>query len=392
MTFDSGGDCDDEDPAVGWSYDCVYATLTNGIGAVGFGTDLEVTDVDGDGGQDVVVLWLQDRRVDDWSVITTVLGPISPGTTPRSEMNSAFAYRFTTDNNFAVADFSADGSKSVLLSSTRGVETIWVTDLLGESSYRPLAVPSYFSISAGEVDGDGFANDVVVRARPYQRGNVGHSELQVVTFTDSEPGTPAVLVADVRIDSGTLVGDLDGDGLDNLVVTGLDSEGARVWWGDAATESGTVEDIAVGSWQSEEVESIGAVGRGGDQNGDGYPEILLTPFEGTEVWIAQGGPDLNLGTWVAVLQTDSTLYETTPGADLNRDGLADLWLASNPPVPPLFAPIEGVIELEGVNAATAAIGDVDGDGRLDLVARNLNANAPSASAYEALIYLGSPDW
>ena len=65
--FDAGGDCDDRDPAVGWVHDCRYATISPGPSPAGFGRDIAVADVDGDGVTDVLGL-------SDWTLRVSIGG------------------------------------------------------------------------------------------------------------------------------------------------------------------------------------------------------------------------------------------------------------------------------------------------------------------------------
>jgi hypothetical protein len=123
---------------------------------------------------------------------------------------------------------------------------------------------------------------------------------------------------------------------------------------------------------------------------------LIAPFVHREVWVASGAPGADLGDWIAVLRWEGPgEFPSLPtGTDLDGEGAADYWFPGDPPPPPMFGPVSGVVELVGDRSGLAsALGDVDGDGAADLVVEHIDVNAPvSARARQVLVYLGSPDW
>jgi hypothetical protein len=187
----------------------VYATITTKQGLREFGDDVAVADVDADGAGDVVVL---SRRG-----VTAVMGTLAPGAEPGAT-TSQYYHDWPVEDRFAVADFAEEGSVSVVVGTEWGIHMDWVRELAGEPVADELASLTFFSISLGDVDGDGYGNDLVTRVRGSEVPELT-GMLEVTTIQGGAARAPARLLSEVRIDAGNLVGDLDGDGADNLVVT-----------------------------------------------------------------------------------------------------------------------------------------------------------------------------
>ncbi len=391
--FDAGGDCDDRDPAVGWVHDCRYATISPGPSPAGFGRDIAVADVDGDGVTDGVVLWPQDRPdAARRAAVAVVYGPVLPGVVPRERIVDTTTPN-TVGPRFAVADFLEDGRSTVVVSdSFRGQAAPWWLDPGGGREPEALDLFVFTQVEVGQLDGDGGRNDLVtVTSAP---SDPTYRDVEVASF---EGGSHRVLGryrATAVIDAAILF-DLDQDGVDEVLVSTA-GDSAQITWATAPAGELPLEEVGLGSWQADL--SVGTIARmvpAGDHNGDGYADLMVVPFRLGEVWLVHGGEEPSFGAWAAVLRSDAPeLGEGLPdGQDLDRDGFADVWFGGDPPAPPLFGPLAGTVEVGGApTGQPTALGDADGDGRADLwVAGHVDAKVPGPGE-EVVLYLGAPDW
>ncbi len=396
------GDCDDGDPAVwpasGWDdpsdgldTDCgagsdtslawAHAFVEGGVGD-GAGTSVAFADVDGDGLSDVLVgAPFSDAAGADAGVAWLFFGA-----------------SLAVGGTFGPTDADLE---------LRGVQA-------GDRTGTSLA-------SAGDVDGDGL-DDLVIGA-PLATISGSDTGVAYVVFgaTAVSAASPMPLsLADVVLqgnDDGDLAGhavasagDMDGDGLDEVVVGAPGADGdkgyAYLTWGSTLIGGGLVDlqdtDVVM---NSDDEEQVGwALAPAGDIDGDGLGDLLVGAPAQTSSWNAPGraylvlAADLGFGEDEFEL-TDAHARMVCPngwldcgvavtGGDFDGDGLADAavsttassWLADGAVY--LFTGQAlaggGVLQtgaawmtVEGVASGDLAgwslsSGDVDGDGVVDL--------------------------
>ena len=217
-------------------------------------------------------------------------------------------------------------------------------------TFSPAVAGTSFGASAagaGDVDGDGFA-DLLVSAPGYDGGE--QDEGQAALFTGG-PGGPAGAPswtwepdqegasASVLVPAVARVGDVDGDGYDDVLVSapdyddGEDDEGA-MWLFTGGP--GGLGAAAVWTWQGDqEGAKLHGLG-GGDVNGDGYADLLV----GGSSWDGSAGSDA---------------------------GVAHVFLGGSggPAAAPAWT-VEGTLEGSAFGTSGDASGDADGDGSADV--------------------------
>ena len=318
----------------------------------------------------------------------------------------------------AAADLDRDGYVDLVFASvqdgdSRSVDSLIVYgDAGGYSLGRRTALPTLGAAdpTVADVDGDGWL-DVIFCNR--YRGSAGsgggmpnaddyHND-SVVYLGGPEGYDPARSIALPTIGAArSRVADLDADGHPDLIfahgVLALISRESWVYWGAAdgfdparrtALPSNFAEGLAVA-----------------DLNGDASLDVLLTSWmclgcEGNTIYWGSGGRDLGPARSTelpgVVGATDAQV------ADLNGDGHQDLVLANGAVglegyalhswvwygSEQGFAP-ERRMELPVVSASAAAVADLNGDGRLDVVFASHYA-AEEGGPQESPVYWGGAD-
>jgi hypothetical protein len=226
--------------------------------------------------------------------------------------------------------------------------------------------------AAGDVDGDGLA-DVVVAAPEADAAGLEDSGTAYVVFGTADPGETSL--ADVSQGMGGFVlggeaegdlagisvswaGDVDGDGLADVMVAAprADANGhysgrTYVVLGKTDTAPVSLADLGLGvggfvlDGEAEGDYSGGSVRGAGDVNGDGLADVIV------------GAPDADAGG----LSGSGRAYVVFGKTDTQAVSLADVSLGVGGFV------LDGEAEWDHAGSSVSSVGDVDGDGRSDLL-------------------------
>ena len=304
----------------------VLATLGSPYGLV-------VADVDGDGKPDVIVTESSDNRVSIFRNISSSGSLVAGSFAPRVDFATG-----ATPQGLAVQDLDGDGKPDLLVANTSDgtVSILRNTGLTGTLDTNSFAARIDFAtgsgccnVVAGDLDGDGLP-DVVT-------ANTSDNTVSLLR-NRSMPGSivfaPQVLLSTPPYPINVILVDVDRDGKLDLAVAGYHSAALSVFRNTSMMGSLTTNSFAARI-------DFGLGGRGhtivvGDLNGDGNPDLTVS----TE-----------LSSMVSVFQNGAT-----PGVFTNSSLVRQVDLGS------------------GWNAWGQAVGDLDGDGRPDVVFCNAYDN------------------
>jgi hypothetical protein len=350
-----------------------------------------------------------------------------PTGTLTAAVNSPFAVG-TSPDSVAVGDFNGDGIPDLAITN-EGDNT--VTVLLGNGSGGFAAAPgspfavgtSPIPIAVGDFNGDGI-QDLAI-------GNVtsNNSNLTVLLGNGSggfaaAPGSPFAVGPGPR---SVAVGDFNQDGIQDLVTANLTNDTLTVLLGDGSGGFGaplsivvgtSPTSVAVGDFNGDGIPDLVAAnfatgfgngsltvlfgdGRGhfttpgsqytvgfepssvavGDFNGDGIPDLAATLYGASTVAVLLGNG--SGGFSPAQTFAVGTGPYSVAVADINGDGIPDLVTANlgGDSATVLigngsggFTPASGSPFAVGSGPVYVAVGDFNGDGKVDLVTANSNSN------------------
>lgn len=227
------------------------------------------------------------------------------------------------------------------------------------------------SVSIGDLDADGRLDIVVVDSAYDGRVSV----LRNISSTGSIVFAPKVDFVTGKNPNEISIGDIDVDGKADLIV--LNSIGNTVSVLRNTSVSGSISFASKANFPSGKHPNSIAVG---DLDGDGKVDLALTNFDSNTISILRNTSSPNLVSFDSKIDLDTNPYPRSISiGDLDGDGKADLAFADSNFILSLFRnnSSTGAISFEkkqefkiGSPSPTVSIGDLDGDGKVDLTGRD----------------------
>ena len=291
----------------------------------------------------------------------------------------------TGPRGIVVGDFDGDGKNDVAVANYSANN---VSVLRNNSSSGAISFPSKstlttgvnpINIAAGDLDGDGKLDLLVTNytgnsISVFRNISTGAGNIAFAAKFDSSVGTHPY---------GVAIGDIDGDGRPDVVVSNIGSNSLSVYLNTSvpgAISFAPRVDVATGS--SPYGVAIA------DMNGDGFPDVAITNWGSNTVSIFQNTSVPVIANLAAVTSP------TTPGnpnfvaaGDLDGDNNVDL-VTSNTGGNSISL-FRSTSSAGGISFASridssigtipfnVALGDVDGDGKPDIVSSNSGLNTIS---------------
>jgi VCBS repeat protein/type IX secretion system substrate protein/FG-GAP repeat protein len=328
-----------------------------------------IGDVNRDGRPDLVVANQSSRSV------SVLLGNGDGTVEPRRDYEAN-----SNPTSVTIADLNGDGKPDLTLSNL-GVDTVSVLLGNGDGTFEPkrdyiTADPSY-SVSVGDLDGDSIPDLAVANYQFDGLGKIsallGNGDGSFKPRLDYDAGGDPMCVT---------IGDLNGDGKPDLSVANFDSASVSVLLGNGDGTFGPA--TAYPAWYNPRSVAIG------DLNGDGKPDLAVgsqyidfvpeAPSSVVAVLLGIGDGTFQRTSYYATgVEPRSVVI-----GDVNGDGKLDLALACATSNAVSVLPGNGdgtfgpKIDLGlGDFPCSVAIGDLNGDGMLDFVVTNPFDNSVS---------------
>jgi hypothetical protein len=339
----------------------VSVLLGNGDGtfrnAQNFGTgfspgSVAVGDFDGDGRLDLAVAYA--GRYPGFVGGVSVLLGNGDGT-----FQAAQSFASGASSHFvAVGDFNGDGVQDLAVIYAGGVAV-----LLGNGDGSFQAAHSFAAgnsptcVAVGDFNGDGNLDLAVANSRSNTVSVfLGNGDGRFQTARTFTTGEHPVYVA---------VGELNGDGKQDIAVVNDFADDVAVLLGNG---DGTFQDarhFGVGNTpQSAAV---------GDFNGDGRLDLAVANYGSDDISVLLGNGDGTFPVALSLRTGAFTRPSSVAVGDFNADGVQDLVVANSASrdVSALLGNGDGTFQNArnfgaGISPSSVAVGDFDGDGRLDL--------------------------
>jgi hypothetical protein len=330
----------------------------------GLGRAMAQGDIDGDGLPDALAgAWGDDTAGNNAGVVTGHLGPVQPSKDPAVRLagplsDSYFGWSIAVDDvdGDGIADVLVGGPTDSAAASKSGGAWLFYGPLSGSVEAADADARFYGQaqddqagayVALVDLDGDGLKDPVLGAPFSDRDQSNGGTVYGITGIPKGDIGLAAANVAWTGEDAGdnarlpASAGDLDGDGLEDLIVGapysdrgGKDSGAVYVLYGPATAGGslGAADAVLAGSAPGDQA-GLAAAGIG-DFNGDGLGDLLVGAFSADSetghaaLFLGPVFGDLSLTTaqvfWTGIQAGDQAGWSVAPAGDLNADGTADV--------------------------------------------------------------------
>lgn len=265
-------------------------------------------------------------------------------------------------------DFDGDGELDFAVANS-GDNNISIRLGVGDGTFGPaveFAAGSYpFSITSGDFNGDG-KPDLAV-------SNAGGNDISVILGKGDGSFDSPVNYSVGGDPYSVVTGDFNGDGKVDLAVACFNGNGVFVLLGIG---NGTFSD-AVGYTTGGSPQEVAVA----DFNGDGKSDLVVAKSNSNDLSVLLGNGD---GTFQTAVPYTVGIYQNAVNAgDLNGDGRPDIAVANgNDKLSILLGNGDGTFQTPvhytvGQRPESVAFADFDGDGRIDIATANMNSHSVS---------------
>ncbi|MCB9699021.1 MAG: FG-GAP repeat protein, partial [Alphaproteobacteria bacterium] len=227
----------------------------------------------------------------------------------------------------SIPNGNSAGTLSLYYGSAQGLGTVAAWTAVGTSNGEWFGE---VMDAAGDLDGDGFGDFVVGTAS----GNGSLGAAHVYFGSAAGPSVATTLSGD-QLGAGfgasvAGIGDVDGDGFDDLAIGAPDQDGGR---GALVVHRGTAAGVsATPAWRLSPdgqtfAERVAGVG---DVDGDGFDDLVVTGAAGQNAEVHLGSALGPLSLPVVIVQSDQNRsnLQVAGGGDANGDGVDDVLVAA----------------------------------------------------------------
>jgi VCBS repeat protein/FG-GAP repeat protein len=370
-----------QDPAVAGTF--LPPTFIGGVDVTRGTQSVAIGDLDHDGNVDVVAAATTGNDL-------AVFFQIRPGewiVDPRGTLGDAA--HTARPVSVALADVDGDGSLDILSANQfghdlalfsnppRGAFALDALGPLGGSGQLDMPV----ALGIGDLDGDGDLDLVAA--------NLNGNRLTI--FKQTTPSRFNVPPGGVLSDASTIqpqsvaVADLDGDGLLDVVSDNLHTSTLSIFRQESPGEFSFQTALPLSADPNATITSSVVAA---DLNADGWMDLVATNSEENEIEAFLQAPGGGFGAGSSVVHVSATAPVGLVAADVDGDGLLDLvttntsFRSGNVAIfyatsPGVFETTAHVVGSRGVTDGPIVVGDVDRDGRVDVLCAHSNSNEVS---------------